>query len=104
VISRPEDRLAILNAGRRDIGFDLGLPMPLRVIDPVSGAHRSVAGTIVELNDQHAYLNLPDSHGITVGDVVALGLSHPCTTMDKWRAVPVLDDHGRVVDYVRTYF
>ncbi|MBO0680443.1 alanine racemase [Mycolicibacterium sp. S2-37] len=104
VISRPEDRLAILNAGRRDIGFDLGLPMPLRVIDPASGAQRAAAGTIGELNDQHAYLILPDGHALSVGDVVALGLSHPCTTMDKWRAVPVVDSQARVVDYVRTYF
>ncbi|WP_158166488.1 alanine racemase [Mycolicibacterium smegmatis] len=104
VISRPEDRLAILNAGRRDIGFDLGLPMPLRIIDPASGNQRPTTGTITELNDQHAYLELPDEHRVSVGNVVALGLSHPCTTMDKWRAVPLIDEGNRVTGYVRTYF
>lgn len=104
VISRPEAQLAILNAGRRDIGFDLGLPIPLRVIDPNSGAERTAAGTITELNDQHAYLEIPLDFRLAVGDVVALGLSHPCTTMDKWRALPVIDADNRVVRYVHTYF
>jgi D-serine deaminase-like pyridoxal phosphate-dependent protein len=104
VISCPEPDLAILNAGRRDIGFDLGLPIPLRIIDPTSGVQRAAGGRITELNDQHAYLELPPGEGVCIGDVVALGLSHPCTTMDKWRAVPVLDAQNRVIDYVRTYF
>ncbi|OBC16865.1 hypothetical protein A5784_25370 [Mycobacterium sp. 852013-50091_SCH5140682] len=104
VISRPEAQLAILNAGRRDIGFDLGLPIPLRVIDPHSGAERTASGTITELNDQHAYLEIPLDFHLSVGDVVALGLSHPCTTMDKWRALPVIDADNRVVRYVHTYF
>jgi D-serine deaminase-like pyridoxal phosphate-dependent protein len=104
VISRPEPGLAILNAGRRDIGFDLGLPLPLRIIDPASKSQRPAGGTITELNDQHAYLKVPGNVQVSIGDVVALGLSHPCTTMDKWRAVPVLDAQDHVIDYVRTYF
>ena len=31
VLSRPEPGLALLGAGRRDVGFDAGLPVPLRV-------------------------------------------------------------------------
>ena len=30
VVSRPEPELALLSAGRRDVGFDAGLPVPLR--------------------------------------------------------------------------
>jgi D-serine deaminase-like pyridoxal phosphate-dependent protein len=104
VISCPEPGLAILNAGRRDVGFDLGLPIPLRIIDPNSGNQRSAAATITELNDQHAYVTIPAGDVLSIGDVVALGLSHPCTTMDKWRAVPVIDAEHRVISYVRTYF
>ncbi|SEP61075.1 D-serine deaminase, pyridoxal phosphate-dependent [Mycobacterium sp. 88mf] len=104
VISRPEPGLAILNSGRRDIGFDLGLPIPLRIIDPSSTVHSITAGTITELNDQHAYLTIPAAQQLSVGDLVALGLSHPCTTMDKWRAIPVIDDELQVIDYVRTHF
>jgi len=38
-----------------------------------------------------------------VGDWVGLGLSHPCTTFDKWRLIPVVSG-TTVVDLVRTYF
>ena len=38
------------------------------------------------------------------GDEVELGISHPCTTFDKWRWIPVVDDDDRVVDVVRTFF
>ena len=41
-------------------------------------------------------------------DIVRLGLSHPCTALDKWTLIPVVDDaaaeHPVVTDYVRTYF
>jgi D-serine deaminase-like pyridoxal phosphate-dependent protein len=43
-----------------------------------------------------------------VGDVVRLGLSHPCTAFDKWSLIPVLNDSSAdspvVIDLVRTYF
>jgi D-serine deaminase-like pyridoxal phosphate-dependent protein len=43
-----------------------------------------------------------------VGEVVRLGLSHPCTAFDKWRVIPVVDDVDSadpfVVDLVRTWF
>ena len=32
VLSRPEPGLALLGAGRRDVGFDKGLPVPLRIV------------------------------------------------------------------------
>ncbi len=32
VLSRPEPGLALLGAGRRDAGFDQGLPVPLRAV------------------------------------------------------------------------
>ena len=38
---------------------------------------------------------------LKVGDRVRLGISHPCTTFDKWRAIPVLDDRGVVDDIAR---
>ena len=40
-----------------------------------------------------------------VGDWVGFGLSHPCTTFDKWQLIPVVDADGEtVVDLIRTYF
>ena len=38
------------------------------------------------------------------GDLVCLGISHPCTTLDKWRVILVLNDDGRVIDTVHAFF
>ncbi|MEU8344591.1 alanine racemase [Spirillospora sp. NPDC048832] len=101
VISRPEPGLALLDVGKRDVPFDEGLPAPqlVRGKGPLEG------GRITALNDQHAFLRDTSAE---VGDVVRLGLSHPCTALDKWTMIPVVDDadadHPVVVDYVRTFF
>lgn len=97
VVSQPEAGLALLDAGRRDVPFDLDLPVP-----------QSVAGAISALNDQHAFLRLAEGQTVVVGDVVRLGLSHPCTAFDKWRVVPIIDDPDaadpRVIGAVATCF
>ena len=97
VVSQPEPGLALLDAGRRDVPFDLDLPVP-----------QTVAGRITALNDQHAFLALAEGAPVEPGDVVRLGLSHPCTAFDKWRVVAVIDDPDaddpRVVGAVATCF
>ncbi|MGW3541716.1 amino acid deaminase [Nocardia niigatensis] len=116
-VSRPEAELALLDAGRRDVPFDLGLPVPQRMAGPANtgfsaGAPTSLpAGAHVSaLNDQHAFLRLPGASDdeVPVGSVVRLGLSHPCTAFDKWRLIPVIDDadaeRPRIVDFLHTYF
>ena len=60
--------------------------------------------SITGLNDQHAYLRLDPGAALAPGDLVALGISHPCTTLDKWRVIPVLDEQDRVIDTVHTFF
>ena len=107
VLSRPEPGLALLGAGRRDAGFDKGLPVPLRVVRPgaPSGVTEvGVAGEVTQLNDQHAYLRLAPETAMVPGDLVCLGISHPCTTLDKWRVIPVVSDDGRVIDMVHAFF
>ena len=104
VLSRPEPGLALLGAGRRDAGFDAGLPVPLRARRR-DGAAASLAGAeVTGLNDQHAYLRLDPDTALAPGDLVCLGISHPCTTLDKWRLIPVLDEQDRVIDVVHTFF
>jgi len=97
VVSQPEERLALLDAGRRDVPFDIDLPTP-----------QSVQGEITALNDQHAFLQSAPGAQAPVGTVVRLGLSHPCTAFDKWRVVPVIDDPDaadpRVIGAVATCF
>jgi D-serine dehydratase len=110
VQSLPEPGLAILTAGKRDVSYDLGLPLPLAVCPRAS---RTLVAApegwrISGLNDQHAYLRLegaaPGAPALAVGDRVVLGISHPCTTFDKWRWMPVVDDDYRVIDAVTTVF
>ena len=61
---------------------------------------------VTALNDQHAYLRFPTHAAVVpqVGDRVALGISHPCTTFDKWRWMAVVNEACDVVDAVVTCF
>ncbi|WP_396936925.1 amino acid deaminase [Mycolicibacterium sp.] len=108
VVSRPEPGLALLDAGKRDVPFDEGLPMPQLVADDLGAPARPLSeARVTAVNDQHAFLAIPPETELKIGDVVRLGLSHPCTAFDKWRWIPVLDGSGddpRVVDLLRTYF
>src|SRR5579875_657787 len=103
VTSRPEPGLAILGFGKRDCPYDLGLPVPLTVVKP-DGTSRAAAGEVVRLNDQHAYLRTGAADDLAVGDLISLGMSHPCTTFDKWRVMPVVDDDYQVIRTIRTFF
>jgi D-serine deaminase-like pyridoxal phosphate-dependent protein len=111
VLSRPEPGLVLLGAGRRDVSFDAGLPVPLRVRAQeraqehvAADGEDAAAMRVTALNDQHAYLDVPDDCGLRPGDLVCLGISHPCTTFDKWRVIPVVDDAGQVTDVIHTFF
>jgi D-serine deaminase-like pyridoxal phosphate-dependent protein len=110
VLSRPQPDLALLDVGRRDISFDEGMPVPQRAHhDGVWRPDSALDGaSIFDLNDQHAYLRLAPDSPLSVGDVVRLGLSHPCTTFDKWSTIPVIDDHDvpnpRVTESIETCF
>ena len=110
VQSCPEPGLALLSMGKRDVSYDLDLPLPVWRAEIGQGRVDAVPGhwTITALNDQHAYLkydpaSLPAQHP-HVGQLVGSGISHPCTTFDKWRWMPVVDDDYRVVDAVSIHF
>lgn len=106
VQAMPEPGLALLGAGRRDVSSDLGMPVPKSIAPRGGRSARPApsAWTISGLNDQHAYLRLGDGDGLRVGDRVALGISHPCTTFDKWRWMAIVDDAYDVVDALVTWF
>lgn len=105
VVSHPEPGLSLVDAGRRDVSHDAGLPVPLTrhrgddVID-LAAAGATVSG----LSDQHAFVSHPAELDIVEGDVIRLGISHPCTTLDRWRSVLLVDDENRVTGAVRTSF
>jgi len=108
VQSTPESGLALLTGGRRDLSFDVELPHPLALVR--AGQRHDLAADgrwrIRGLNDQHAHLRFDEAGALQpqVGDLVALGISHPCTTFDKWHWMPVVDDDYRVVDAVTIHF
>lgn len=104
VVSIPEPGLALLDAGKRDIPFDEGLPVPVGVSDDLGGPARNIEAEITALNDQHTFLRWSGAAPVRIGDVVKLGLSHPCTAFDKWRLVPIVDAHGVVTEAVETFF
>jgi D-serine deaminase-like pyridoxal phosphate-dependent protein len=105
VLSTPEPGLAILGLGRRDVSFDHGFPRPLRVRRrDGSGASIEDRVAVTALNDQHAFCRVDGDVRLGIGDVVRCGISHPCTALEKWRVIPVLDEEDRVVDAFATFF
>ncbi|MFG3306578.1 amino acid deaminase [Streptomyces wuyuanensis] len=105
VVSRPTGQQAFANAGKRDAAYDLDLPEAQVVRDARDGSVRPAAGIAVTgLSDQHAWLRTDEGADLEVGDWVGMGLSHPCTSFDKWQLIPVVESDGTVTDYVRTFF
>jgi len=109
VQSCPEPGLAILTMGKRDASFDLEMPIAVKTYRPDRDAapRAAPAGwTISAMNDQHAYLRFPavQHDAPSVGDLVGCGISHPCTTFDKWRSLFTVDDDYRVTGAIRTFF
>ncbi|WP_368417337.1 alanine racemase, partial [Falsiroseomonas sp.] len=106
VQSVPEPGRAIITCGKRDISFDTGWPVPLRLLRANDtqavpfGAFHKVSG----MNDQHGYLTGPADGLLRVGDIVVLGVGHPCTTFDKWQVIPLVDEAFRVTGAIRTFF
>jgi D-serine dehydratase len=107
VQSVPEPGLALLTMGKRDVGFDIHLPVPVwryRARSTPQPEPTPNDWKITKLNDQHAYLNLPANADIAVGDLICCGISHPCTTFDRWRLIHVVDDSWTSLGAVPTFF
>ena len=108
VQSCPEPGLALLSAGKRDVSYDIEMPIPVWWHAPGQTAPEAAPAhwKISAMNDQHAYLRFDATSARTpqVGERVGLGISHPCTTFDKWRWMAVVDDAYDVVDAIVTYF
>ncbi|PZG01941.1 alanine racemase [Micromonospora deserti] len=104
VLSTPEDGLAVVGMGKRDVPYDEGLPEAAWV--------RRTDGTLVpahglrvtRVNDHHGFLATAGTAPVRPGDLIGFGISHPCTAFDKWRAIPVVDDDRVVTDVLQTYF
>ena len=56
------------------------------------------------MNDQHGYIRLPAGAQVSIGDYVGLGISHPCTTFDRWPVLLEVDDAYSVIGALKTFF
>jgi len=99
VISAPEKEFGVLNLGKRDVGCDLHNPIP---VAKYSGKLSKFSGEIEKLNDQHGFMRSKGE--FAVSELIGLGISHPCTTFDKWRLIPLVNDNYDVVDCIHTFF
>ena len=106
VQSRPEAGLAILALGKRDISYDIEMPIPVKWVPRAKLEVQNLGPEfrVDSLNDQHARLLVPGTHPLDVGDRVALGCSHPCTTFDKWRSILMVDSAYNIVEVISTLF
>jgi D-serine dehydratase len=107
VQSRPDPDKAILTLGKRDVGYDAGWPQPLAWFRP---GHMSAPAAIppgcaiTALNDQHAHMAIAPAATLAVGDMVSLGIAHPCTTFERWQILMLVDERLNVVGAIRTFF
>ena len=99
VISKPERDFGVLNLGKRDIGNDLHNPIPIKSYD---GQVKSFSAVIEKLNDQHGYLR--GKQEFSLAQLIGLGISHPCTTFDKWGLIPLVNDDYDLIDCTQTFF
>jgi D-serine dehydratase len=106
VISRPQPNRAIVLMGKRDVSYDIDLPVARwwfrdgrhDVPQPIE------ALAVDKLNDQHGYLTVPVEADLAVGDLLGFDISHPCTTFDKWSLLLEVDDDYTVVGGLKTFF
>jgi D-serine deaminase-like pyridoxal phosphate-dependent protein len=104
VLSRPEAGRAVAGAGKRDLAFDLALPVTLGEL--VRDGERRALGParVCRLDDQHAHLEVGAGADVRPGDLVGFGISHPCALFDRWRHLALVDDDRRVVEMLATRF
>jgi len=79
--------------------------VPLRVFrDGVEQQGLAETLSVTRLNDQHAFLSVAPDGALAVGDIIAFGISHPCTCLDRWRVILGLDADGVVTRALPTQF
>jgi D-serine dehydratase len=106
VISRPQPNQAIVLMGKRDVSYDIDLPVVHWWFR--EGRHTApipiVGLSVDKLNDQHAYLSVPADADLAIGDLLGFHISHPCTTFDKWSLLMEVDDDYTAVGGLKTFF
>ncbi|CAN7363498.1 alanine racemase [Arthrobacter sp. LjRoot14] len=102
VLSTPEEGIAVVGAGKRDLPYDAGLPMVLAARTADGAPKAGAAAVVRNLYDHHAVLT--GVTGLAVTDVVDFGISHPCSAFDRWPEYVLTDGDGRDLDVWHTDF
>lgn len=102
VLSTPEEGIAVVGAGKRDLPYDAGLPVVLSAQTADGAPKVGAAAAVRNLFDHHTVLT--GVNGLDVTDVVDFGISHPCSAFDRWPEYVVTDGKGRDIDVWRTDF
>jgi succinyl-diaminopimelate desuccinylase len=107
VQAQPEPDLAFATMGKRDVSYDVEMPVAVYCLlhERVQRPQPTPGGVTADrLNDQHTFITTPDPSPFEIGDMIGFGISHVCTTLDKWRSVLLVDDDDSVSGAIRTYF
>ena len=108
IISMQDSNRAILNFGKRDVHYDRGYPIPLSIyrkgklfqkINPKQNKYK-----IYKMSDHHAFLYFTNDQDIRIGDLIKLGVTHPCVTIDKWDFFYMIDEKYNVKEGLKTFF
>jgi D-serine deaminase-like pyridoxal phosphate-dependent protein len=102
VLSRPEPTLMIVGFGRRDAPFDDQLPSVIGRYGHDGRRSDAPGVQVTKLNDQHAFLQIPEELQVDLGEVWSFGVSHPCGAFDRWPAIPLVDDSHQITGAVTT--
>lgn len=104
ILSCPEPGLALVGLGRRDVSNNSQMPTVVGHVRDGLEQAKPNNWDFVRMNDQHGYLQVPVDADIAVGDLVKFGISHPCTTFDRWNWLLDVDGAHRVTGAFRTFF
>ena len=102
VLSTPEEGMAVVGAGKRDLPYDAGLPTFLSARTAEGVIKDGAAAAVRSLFDHHAVLTGVTGLGVT--DTVDFGLSHPCSAFDRWPEYVLTDRDGHGIDVWHTDF
>jgi D-serine dehydratase len=81
----------------------MGMPRPLHIRREGETVAARGQLAVTALNDQHAHIADPGGL-LRIGDLLGVGVSHPCTTLDKWSRLAMVDDRHRLIEWVDTSF
>jgi D-serine deaminase-like pyridoxal phosphate-dependent protein len=102
VLARPEPSLVIVGFGRRDVPFDDQLPVVLGRYGHDRRRSDMPGVRVTKLNDQHAFLQIPEELQVGLGELWSFGVSHPCGAFDRWPAIPLVNHSHHITGAVTT--